>query len=119
MDSSIAPSTRPLYRGTQIVWYILGVLEVILALRFILKLLDANSAAAFTRFIYDLSGVFTAPFESVFRISYVSGAVFEWTTLLAMIIYWLIAYAIIKLFVMSRSVSTPEAAVRLRDQEGS
>ena len=119
MDSTQAPSTKPLYRGTQIVWYILGLLEVILALRFVLKLLDANTAATFTRMIYGLSGVFTVSFESVFRITQVSGSIFEWTTLLAMIIYWLIAYAIIRLFVMSRSVSTPEAAVRLRDQEGS
>jgi hypothetical protein len=117
MDSSTAPSTRPLYRGTQIVWYVLGLLEAFLILRFLLKLLDANPAAAFTRIIYGLSGVFTLPFESVFRITQVSGSIFEWTTLLAMVIYWLIAYGLIKLFVMSRSVSTPEAAVRLRDQE--
>jgi hypothetical protein len=117
MDSSIAPSTRPLYRGTQVVWYILGILEIILAFRFILKLLDANSAAAFTRFVYDLSGVFTAPFESVFRVTQVSGTVFEWTTLLAMVVYYLVALGITSLFVMSRSVSTPEAAVKLRQQE--
>lgn len=117
MDSSLAPSTRPLYRGTQIVWYVLGLLEVILLFRFVLKLLDANTGAAFTRFIYDLSGVFTAPFESVFRITQVSGSVFEWTTLLAMVVYYLVAYGITKIFVMSRSVSTPEAAVRLQEQE--
>ena len=117
MDSSIAPSTKPLYRGTQIVWYILDVLEVLLALRFILKLLDANTGAAFTRFIYDFSGVFTLPFESVFRVTQVSGSIFEWTTILAMLVYWLIAFGITRLFVMSRSVSTPEAAVKLRDQE--
>ena len=117
MDSSIAPSTRPLYRGTQIVWYILGILEIILAFRFILKLLGANPGAAFTRFTYDLSGVFTMPFESVFRVTQVSGSVFEWTTLLAMVVYYLIAFGITRLFVMSRSVSTTEAAVRLQEQE--
>jgi hypothetical protein len=117
MDSSIAPSTRPLYRGTQIVWYILGILEVILAFRFILKLLDANTAAAFTRFIYDLSGIFTMPFESVFRVTQVSGTVFEWTTVLAIVVYYLIAFGITRIFVMSRSVSTPEAAVKLEQQE--
>jgi len=46
-----------------------------------------------------------------------AGSVFERTTLLAMVFYWLIAYGIVKLFVMSRSVSTPEAAVKLRGEE--
>jgi hypothetical protein len=117
MDSSIAPSTRPLYRGTQVVWYILGILEVILVFRLALKLLDANTGAVFTRFVYGLSGVFTMPFESVFRVTQVSGSVFEWTTLLAMVVYYLVAFGITRIFVMSRSVSTPEAAVRLQEQE--
>ncbi len=45
MDSYNSPSTKPLYRGTQIVWYILGIVEVLLIFRVILKILDANSAA--------------------------------------------------------------------------
>ena len=67
MDSSIAPSTKPLYRGTQIVWYVLGIFEVLLAFRFILKLLGANSAADFTEFIYGTTYVFAQPFLSVFQ----------------------------------------------------
>ena len=40
-----APTTKPLYRGTQIVWYILGVLEIALLFRFVMKFLGANPAA--------------------------------------------------------------------------
>ncbi len=117
MDAYSAPSTKPLYRGTQIVWYILGVLEVLLAFRVILKLLGANTAAGFTSFIYNVTQPFVAPFINVFRVTKVSGSVFEWTTVLAMAVYWLIAFGIIKLFLMSKSVSTPEAAAKLDDQE--
>jgi len=117
MDSFNSPTTKPLYRGTQVVWYILGVVEVILALRFILKLLAANPNAGFTHFIYSVTYIFAAPFLNVFRISRVEGSIFEWTTLLAMLIYWLIAWAVVKLFLMSKTVSTPEAAVKLEDQE--
>jgi hypothetical protein len=117
MDAYTSPSTRPLYRGTQVVWYLLGILEVILAFRFVLKLLGANPAAGFTDFIYNLSYPFVAPFLNVFRISYVQGSVFEWTTLLAMLVYWLIAWAIIKLFIMGKPVSTPEAAAKLERQD--
>lgn len=117
MNASNSNATRPLYRGTQIVWYIVGILEALLAFRFILKLLGANPTAGFTDFIYSVTYPFAAPFLSVFNITKVEGSIFEWTTLLAMGVYWLIALAIIRLFVMSKPVSTPEAAVKLDDQD--
>ncbi len=112
-----SPSTKPLYRGTQIVWYILGILEALLAFRFVLKLLGANSAAGFTSFIYNVTYPFAAPFLNVFKITKVEGSVFEWTTLLAMLVYWLLAMAIARMFVMGKTVSTPEAAVKLDNQD--
>lgn len=117
MDSFNSPSTKPLYRGTQIVWYILGFIEALLAFRFILKLLEANPEAGFSNFIYSITHVFVLPFMSVFQISQVSGSIFEWTTLLAMFVYWALAAGIIKLFLMSRTVSTTEAALKLKNQE--
>lgn len=117
MDSSNSPSTKPLYRGTQIVWYILGLIEVLLAFRFVLKLLGANSAAGFTNFIYKVTYLFAAPFLSVFRITQISGSIFEWTTLLAMFVYWLVAVGIIKLLLIGKTVSTTEAADKLNDQQ--
>lgn len=117
MDSSYSSSTtKPLYRGTQVVWYILGLLEVILAFRFVLKLLAANASAGFTSFIYSISYPFAAPFISVFRLTKVEGSIFEWTTILAMLVYLLIAWGIVKIFSMSKTVSTPEAATKM-DQE--
>jgi len=116
MDNSTAansPRTKPLYRGTQIVWYILGLLEILLAFRFLLKLLGANPSAGFTNFIYTVTTIFAAPFLAVFRVSRVEGNILEWTTLLAMLVYALIAWGIVKLFVMGKSVSTTEAAIKL------
>jgi hypothetical protein len=117
MDSYNSPSTKPLYRGTQIVWYVVGLLEALLAFRFVLKLLGANVAAGFTSFIYGITQPFAAPFLSVFKITKVEGSIFEWTTILAMLVYWLIAWAIVKLFLMGKTVSTPEAAVKLDNQD--
>lgn len=117
MDSYNSPTTKPLYRGTQIVWYILGFVEVLLLFRFVLKLLAANSGAGFTKFIYGITQIFVVPFISVFRTSYAENNVFEWTTLLAMLVYWVVAWGIIKVFLMSKTVSTPEAAVKLNNQE--
>jgi hypothetical protein len=117
MDSYNSPTTKPLYRGTQVVWYLLGLLQAFLAVRFVLKLLGANPVAGFTSFIYDATAFLVAPFLSVFRVSQVQGSVFEWTTLLAMLVYWFIAWAIIKLLVMSKTMSTPEAADKLNKED--
>ncbi|HAE36775.1 TPA: YggT family protein [Candidatus Nomurabacteria bacterium] len=117
MDSTNSPSTKPLYRGTQIVWYVLGVVEVLLAFRFVLKFLGANAGAGFSSLIYQITHIFATPFLNVFRITNVSGSIFEWTTLLAMVVYWMLAIGIIKIFLIGKTVSTPEAAVKLNDQE--
>lgn len=90
---------------------------MLLVFRFVLKLLGANAAAGFTSFVYGVTYVFASPFLSVFGISQVAGSVLEWTTLLAMFVYLVVAYGIIKLFLMGKTVSTPEAAVKLDEQE--
>ncbi len=117
MDSFNSPSTKPLYRGTQVVWYMLGLVEVLLAFRFAMKLLGANPDAGFSTLIYGVTYVFAAPFLNVFSTSQLSGSIFEWTTLLAMFVYLVVALGVIKLFLMGKTVSTPEAAVKLNAQE--
>jgi hypothetical protein len=113
MDSHNSPTTKPLYRGTQIVWYLVGIIEILLTFRFVLKLLGANPVAGFTSFIYLATKPLTIPFSRVFGVSRVEGSVFEWTTLLAILVYVIIAWGITKLFLMGKTVSTPEAAEKL------
>ncbi len=117
MDSYNSPSTKPLYRGTQVVWAIVGLIEVLLAFRFAFKLLGANPLAGFTSFIYTLTQILAYPFLTVFGMSRVQGSIFEWTTLLSMFVYWLIGFGIIRLLVMGKTVSTPEAASKLNEKE--
>ncbi|MGE5583465.1 MAG: YggT family protein [Bacillota bacterium] len=111
-----SPRIKQLYRGTQIIWYITSILQALLAFRFILKFLGANPEAGFSSFIYKISSPFAAPFLNVFGLTQVDSSVFEWTTLLAMLVYWLIAWAIVKLLLMGKPVSTSEAVDRLDDQ---
>lgn len=116
MDSTNSPTTKPLYHSIQVTWYILGLIEFLLAARFLLKLLGANPEAGFSTFIYGITYVLASPFLSVFSASRAAGSVFEWTTLLAMLVYWIIAMGIVKLFLMGKTVSTPEAAVELQKE---
>lgn len=108
---------NPLYRGTRIVWYIANVLEGLLAFRFFLKLLEANPSAGFTQLVYGITDPFMAPFAGVFRITRVEGVQIEWTALLAMMVYWLLAWAIVRIFFMSKPVSREEAARKLEQED--
>lgn len=108
---------KPLYRTTQIIWYIVSLLEVLLLLRFLLKLFAANPEAGFTNFIYTITWLFANPFLLVFETMRIEGSVFEWSTLLAMGIYALLGWLLVKAIVMARPVSTKEAARKLPEQE--
>lgn len=117
MNAYTSTTTKPLYKATQIVQYLAWILEGLLAFRFLLRLFQANPAAGFTDFIYSITYPFVAPFFRVFQITDIDGNIFEWTTLLAMVVYWLLALAIIRLLVMGKPVSTTEAATRLNNHE--
>lgn len=110
-------TTTTLYRTTRFIWYIFYVIETLLVLRFALKLLGANAGAAFTQFVYTLSAPFVAPFMYVFGSPSVAGSVFELSTLLALFVYWLLAWGIVKLIVMNRSVSHVEAQHSVEAQD--
>jgi uncharacterized membrane protein len=86
-----------IFQFTRIVWTILGILEVLLALRFVLKLIGANPNSGFAVFMYGLTGVFTAPFTGLVS-TWVSGeTVLEVTTLIAMAIYALLFWGVVRL----------------------
>jgi hypothetical protein len=106
-------SVRPMYRASQVVWYIAGVIETLLGLRFILRLIGANPGAGFVDAVYDLSYPFVAPFNNIVRNATVEGSVFDWNTLIAMVVYWLAAWAIVRLFFIGRPVSETEARTEI------
>ena len=100
--------TDPGYLKTRkIVYYILGVLEVLFTFRLIFKLLGANPQSPFVSFIYTLSQVFIAPFSGIFRSEVTKGfetqSVLEPTTIIAMIVFAIVAWGVIKLIEISKS----------------
>jgi hypothetical protein len=82
------------FKATQLVWIFLGILEALLALRFILKLIGANEASPFAVFIYGFTKLFLWPFAGLTGTPAVGAMVLEFTTLIAMLVYALIAWAI-------------------------
>lgn len=108
-DTSVAQqtvSTRVQTSGVvvaqRIVWFIAGLISIIIALRFALLLLGANQAAGFTDLVYGISGVFVAPFVGIFGEPTYGTSVFEVSSLLAIAVYLLIAFGIAKLLTIGR-----------------
>lgn len=87
-------------------YFVLGVLEVILFLRFLFRLLGANEGNAFITFLYALSLIFVGAFNGIFNDQALGHSVFELSTLTAMLIYALIAWGIVSL---GRLVFAPRA----------
>ena len=89
--------------AARIIWFIGGVLAVLLAFRFVFILLGANSSNGFADFIYTVSHPFAAPFFGLFGYEQVYGeAKFEVSTLVAIFVYLLAAYGIAKLLTIRR-----------------
>lgn len=90
------PAAR-IYRREQIVYLIFGVIEILIVIRVILRLLAANPNAGFTSLLYGITGPFIAPFEGVFPTPHSNGSVLELSSLLAVIVYALLAYLIVRM----------------------
>jgi small-conductance mechanosensitive channel len=87
----------------RIIWWIAGVIIVLLAARFLLALLGANQGNVITRFIFDASHPFVAPFFGLFSYSnYVYGVSrVEIYTLVAIAAYAVIAWGLARLATIS------------------
>jgi len=92
---SEAPASSVVAR---IVWFLAGILLVLLAFRFALVLMGANPANGFANFIYTVSHPFAAPFFGLFGYSLRYGVSrVELSTLVAMAVYALVAFGIARL----------------------
>ncbi len=84
-----------------LIYYVLGALEILLTFRLFLKLLGASSYSAFVRLIYTVTGIFILPFEGIFRRGVAQGlettSVLEPSTLVAIIVYAILAWGAVKL----------------------
>jgi uncharacterized membrane protein len=95
------------FKYNRIVLTILGILEILLGLRFILKLIAVNPEAGFSKFIYGFSGLFIAPFDALLGTPTWGDSSLEVTTLIAMAVYALLFWILARVvqIVSDRSTS--------------
>ena len=105
-DDIIRNSDGESFTAKRVVYYVLGTLEVLLAFRLMFKLLGANPGSGFVSFIYSITEIFLGPFNAIFRSASTEGietkAVLEPSTIIAMIVYAVLAWGIVKLIIIMR-----------------
>jgi len=104
-DSPNVTLTKKEATGSQtferIIYFLFGVLEILLVFRLVLKLTGANVLSVFVGIVYGLTNIFILPFEGIFRRGFTSGiettSVFEPSTLIAIIVYGVLAWGVVRL----------------------
>ena len=93
-----------------LLWFLM-VLEVTLLVEFFLKLIGAAQNNIFAGFMYALTVIPLYPFDGIVPSTKLgsSGAVIEWSTLIAMAVYFLVFYALRRF--LSILISGPEDPV--------
>jgi len=94
-------------RLTQLVWLLFGILEALIGLRVLLKLIAANPNSPFAALVYSASSLFVWPFAGLTRTPAAEGMVLDIPSIIAMFVYALVAWAIVRLIwiVLNRPVN--------------
>jgi len=82
------------FKVTQLIWLLLGLLEAAIALRVLFKLIAVNAANPFAALLYGVTNLFVAPFASLIGAPAAGGMVLEISSIIAMIVYFLIAWVL-------------------------
>ena len=99
---------KKIFRINQIIWYILGFVEILLAFRVVLKALGANPNIGFTSFIYSITGPLALPFRGVLGESIEGGFLLEWSSIFAAVVYLVIAGGLVYLLDLVNPVTKEE-----------
>ena len=82
------------FKITQLIWLLFGSLEVLIALRILLKLISANPGSPIVALIYGFTSLFLFPFAGMTATPAAGGMVLELSSVFAMMIYGLIAWGV-------------------------
>jgi hypothetical protein len=84
-------------RAVQVVWWIVGFVDILLAIRFLLKLLGGSTVSGFVTFMYNVTQPLVAPFHGIFNTTVQGRSILEPESLVAIAIYSLIGWGIVSL----------------------
>jgi hypothetical protein len=94
---SMVEEGRYNFRAAAVVGFIVGLVDIFIAARFLGKLLGASAQSAFVSFIYSVSGVLVAPFQGIFGNGGSKANSFETADLVAIVAYAVIGWGLVML----------------------
>jgi hypothetical protein len=99
-----------------LIWFIVGVLSILLLIRFVLLAAGANESAGFAQLIYGLTGWMVAPFAGLFgqSITYPGSAgtgIIEFEALVAIVVIVLIGWILTKIAELAVGTNRTTGAV--------
>jgi hypothetical protein len=103
-SASTSEEGRYNFRAAAVVGFIVGVVDILVAARFLGKLLGASAQSAFVNFIYQVSGPLAAPFQGIFGNAGTGTNKFETADLVAIVVYAVIGWGLVMLI---RIVTAP------------
>ena len=92
------------FRATAVVGFLVGVIDVLIAARFLGKLFGASAQSAFVHGIYSVSAPLVAPFTGIFGDTGSKTNTFETASLVALVVYAVIGWGLV---VLIRIVTAP------------
>jgi uncharacterized protein YggT (Ycf19 family) len=96
-ETEVVSRFSPARRAYETVYLIFAVIVGSIVIRVLFKLLGANTAVAFTAFMYNITDPLLGPFRNILP-TFVSGrTVFETSALIAILIYGLVGIALARL----------------------
>ncbi len=106
-ETVVANTDEGNLKARKVVYFILGLVDILLIIRFILRLLGANPANEFVKIIYAITNALLWPFSGIFSSAVFNGietkSVMEPATLIAIVVYALVAWGIVKLIEIFKS----------------
>ncbi len=103
---------KVLIRVNQIIWYVLGLVEVLLVFRFVLKALGASQFSGFTTAIYRLTAPLATPFSGILGTFAVGDSILEWSTVIAGIVYLCAAWGLVYLLELIYPISPDDVETK-------
>ena len=97
VTNTAAERTNAVYTTIQLIWLFFGILQGLIALRIVLRLIAANPASPFASLIYGITDLFLWPFFGLTGTPGFNGIVLEIPAIIAMLVYALLAWALVKI----------------------
>ncbi|HEX4214029.1 MAG TPA: hypothetical protein VIA06_11990 [Candidatus Dormibacteraeota bacterium] len=86
------------HRAISLIWFIAGVVDILITLRFVCKLLGASELSSFVALLYAITNPLVAPFQGIFGQPAARGSILEPASLVAIVVYLLVAWGLVTLF---------------------